>query len=437
MKPECRETCLQRGFARSIVTSEGGSPLTPVGGIVMPIKFKCPCGKAYQVADAHAGKAVKCPQCGQALTIPISRSAEASQLNSGADRAGGLCPSSWPKARADIRNSGCVFCHPLPPPVKRWEYKGRGSFITEPLIAPDDTIYVVCGGVGLCAFGSDGTEKWVFRTRWPIGPTPAIGRDRSVYWASWDGRAYAINTDGTKRWDGPTSAKPASDVTIGDNGTVYFGSGVVLGGAFLAIDPSGELKWSRKGGLLGAFAVGAAIGGDGVIYLGCCDKRLYALSPDGSLKWKLKTRGLSCNPVLGLDDTVYFGTHDKALHAVTRNGAHAWQIPTDKIVSGLGVGRDNSLYVTFEHGGACHIDNGGTVKWSYRAECEELSMPAVGGDGSLYVACSDGKLRAVDPDGQPRWAFDLGEAGRFRLSISFDGDIYVATSGKRLLALGT
>jgi hypothetical protein len=36
----------------------------------MPIEFACPCGKAYKVADAHAGKRSKCTSCGLPVVVP-------------------------------------------------------------------------------------------------------------------------------------------------------------------------------------------------------------------------------------------------------------------------------------------------------------------------------------------------------------------------------
>ena len=36
----------------------------------MPIVFDCPCGKALRVADAHAGRRVKCPACNTLGTVP-------------------------------------------------------------------------------------------------------------------------------------------------------------------------------------------------------------------------------------------------------------------------------------------------------------------------------------------------------------------------------
>src|SRR5579872_5779145 len=36
----------------------------------MPITVQCACGKQYPVKDEFAGHRVKCPDCGQVLTIP-------------------------------------------------------------------------------------------------------------------------------------------------------------------------------------------------------------------------------------------------------------------------------------------------------------------------------------------------------------------------------
>ena len=36
----------------------------------MAITFRCSCGKGISVADEHAGKQGRCPQCGKVITIP-------------------------------------------------------------------------------------------------------------------------------------------------------------------------------------------------------------------------------------------------------------------------------------------------------------------------------------------------------------------------------
>ncbi len=42
----------------------------------MPIRVSCQCGKALNVQDAMAGKAVKCPGCGNAIRVPAAGAAK-------------------------------------------------------------------------------------------------------------------------------------------------------------------------------------------------------------------------------------------------------------------------------------------------------------------------------------------------------------------------
>src|SRR5207244_2848371 len=36
----------------------------------VPITFRCACGKTLEIADEHAGKRGRCPECGAVLEIP-------------------------------------------------------------------------------------------------------------------------------------------------------------------------------------------------------------------------------------------------------------------------------------------------------------------------------------------------------------------------------
>jgi Protein of unknown function (DUF1559)/Domain of unknown function (DUF4190) len=49
---------------------------------IMPIQFKCSCGRTLQAQDEHAGRRVKCPSCNEEMTVPAGatavKSAEAS-----------------------------------------------------------------------------------------------------------------------------------------------------------------------------------------------------------------------------------------------------------------------------------------------------------------------------------------------------------------------
>ncbi|MEM2175649.1 MAG: PQQ-binding-like beta-propeller repeat protein, partial [Candidatus Micrarchaeia archaeon] len=109
-----------------------------------------------------------------------------------------------------------------------------------------------------------------------------------------------------------------SSPAIGKDGTIYVGS---WDNYLYAINPDGSLKWKFKTG--DNVRSSPAIGKDGTIYVGSYDNYLYAINPDGSLKWKFKTgSSVYSSPAIGKDGTIYVGSWDTYLYAIysTSNG---------------------------------------------------------------------------------------------------------------------
>ena len=78
----------------------------------------------------------------------------------------------------------------------------------------------------------------------------------------------------------------------------------------------------------------AAVGPDGVVYVGSDDRRLYAFAPDGFKLWTYTTGGwVRSTPAVSSDGTIYVGSYDNSLHAVTAAGLKAWEFTTDSAVS--------------------------------------------------------------------------------------------------------
>jgi eukaryotic-like serine/threonine-protein kinase len=60
-----------------------------------------------------------------------------------------------------------------------------------------------------------------------------------------------------------------------------------------------------------------AIGADGTVYVGSDDNKLYAINPDGSLKWTYITGDyVRSSPAIGANGTVYVGSYDGKLYAI-------------------------------------------------------------------------------------------------------------------------
>ena len=120
-----------------------------------------------------------------------------------------------------------------------------------------------------------------------------------------------------------------SSPAIGADGTIYVGS---VDKRLYAIDPNGTLKWAYE--TEGKIWTCPAIGSDGIIYVGSEDERLYAINPDGSLKWKYRTGDRIFSSVaIGPNSTLYVGSHDRNLYAIyVGNEQEVEVIPTTDLV---------------------------------------------------------------------------------------------------------
>ena len=177
---------------------------------------------------------------------------------------------------------------------------------------------------------------------------------------------------------------------VADDGTIYFGS---RDRKFYAVTPRGKLKWFFP---TGAWVDSSpAIAADGTIYFGSWDTNFYALNQDGSKKWEFATAGIvDSSPAVAADGTIYFGSHDKKFYALKPDG---------------------------------------TVRWTFATGGPIISSPAINSDGTVYFTSTDGNLYALLPDGKELWRSHTGGVTRL---IAGDwtatGNIYLAASQRNL-----
>jgi outer membrane protein assembly factor BamB len=241
------------------------------------------------------------------------------------------------------------------------------------------------------------------------------------------------DNDGQLKWKLETGDKISfSSPAIASDGTVYIGS---QDGYLYAVYPNGTLKW--RFGTGDDIASSAAIGSDGVVYFGSIDKHVYALNPNGTLKWKFQAlRKLCSSPAVSPDGTVFIGSHDKNLYAIKPDGSLKWIFATDAMVlSSPAVGSDGTVYVGTHHW-LYAINPDGTLKWV--SQVDELiiwSSVAIGEDGTLYIGTYDdqisqwGYLYAFDSNGTLRWKFRLPGSGTHSSpAIGVDGTIYIGAT---------
>jgi len=303
----------------------------------------------------------------------------------------------------------------------------------------------------------NGTLKWSFETNDSVESSPAIGVDGTIYIGSHDGYLYAINPDGTLKWKfkagypiydewGQSNKSILASPAIASDGTIYF---VALSNNFFALNPDGSEKWSYPVHVYFNLWTSPAIGPDGTIYIGSesyppgqnvkqeFGGRLYALNPDGTLKWRYDTdsSGFGNPPAIGSDGTIYTSGGDwdqekqaftYAIFAFNPDGSVKWKFKPDAVVEGSPtIAEDGTIYVGTKNGKFYALNPDGSQKWIFQAGGGISALAAIGKDGTIYIGSWDGNFYALNPEGKELWRFDVKQ-GR-------DPKLFETQSGKETI----
>jgi len=152
---------------------------------------------------------------------------------------------------------------------------------------------------------------------------PVVGADGTIYLPR-KGGMDAYNRDGKRIWAFELSDR-ATSPSIGDDGTLYFGSD---DGKLYALYSDGHLKWKIAAGK--AIRTSPAVTGNGEVIFGSVDHNLYAVDSLGNLKWRFTAGGQVFSPTVATDGTIYFQSSDGKLYAIqdtAENGGLLGQWP--------------------------------------------------------------------------------------------------------------
>jgi outer membrane protein assembly factor BamB len=228
-----------------------------------------------------------------------------------------------------------------------------------------------------------------------------------------------------------------SSPAVATDGTVYFGSD---DNKVYAVNPDGSLKWSRATG--GDVQSSPAVGVGGVIWVGSDDDKLYALDPDdGSVMCSRSLGGLDVesSPAVAVDGTVYAGAEDNRLYAVNSNGCTIkWSVTTGGDVdSSPAIGPNGDVYFGSDDNKVYARRPDGSAKWIHTTNDDVNSSPTLSGDGNVvFIGSDDNRVRALRADtGALLWSRTLGGTVRTRPSIGPTGTVYVSALDGRLYAL--
>jgi outer membrane protein assembly factor BamB len=336
------------------------------------------------------------------------------------------------------------FALPGAKPSIWWVFTTGGPIVSSPAIAGDGSILVGSQDNKVYAVARDGTLKWSYATGDIIFSSPAVAHDGTTYIGSDDDHLYALTpADGKPRWIvqlgacpqrvgiGPEASRCDVDAgpTVGPDGVIYTG-----GDGIYAINPDGTLRWHFVTN--GHVSSAPALLPDGTVVAGSQDNTLYAIAPNGEKRWDFRAAAdIEPAPAIGDDGTIYVGSDDHKLYALGPDGVLHWAFTTGADIRSSAAVGNGIIYVgSFDaQFYAVHLD--GTLAWSFRAGDRIVSSPLVDATGAVLFGSQDDRLYCLEPDGHLRWSVELGGDVDSSPTLAADGTIFVGSDDRKLYAL--
>lgn len=211
--------------------------------------------------------------------------------------------------------------------------------------------------------------------------------------------------------------------------------------------PEGRVRWSFEADTDNLW-YRPALAPDGTVYLHSSEGFVYAIAPDGGLKWTQKVDWYPVvPPSCGPDGTLYVGTLNK-FYAISPAGQIRWQNSdpsAQHIQVATTIGPDGDLYGAFDGGigaFAAHPANG-SIRWSntgdplmldygnpYGTEAKFGPSRSGGPIDQMYVHMDFHRtLYAFSLDGQQRFAKSIAGTVSHEPAIGSDGMIFIPHFG--------
>jgi len=317
----------------------------------------------------------------------------------------------------------------------RWKIMPNGGVCTLPAIADDGTILFgtradggAAGGLyvgqgSAWAVSPEGGKRWTYEfqpatfflshdfgggavspAKSPACSQPAVAADGTTYWLGHG--VYALTSEGALRW----AFDPGEDfysLALAEDGSVY----ALASGTLFAVAPDGIEKWKYSFEKSEYFEGDLAVGADGTVYFtnrhpGGVNSQLFALTPQGMLKWRTGSYDLMGGPLIASDGTVYITVsihvegdgNAKEVVALDRKGEAKWNTPNGSSL--LDLASDGTVYVCYVRD-LFAISARGRMLWKAKLPDEPLihiptAAVTLAPNAQIYIGDFVGRLGTLD-----------------------------------------
>lgn len=287
--------------------------------------------------------------------------------------------SLWPSMRQNPHNTGTALHGSKARQSTSASILSTGGLLfSTPVIDEHERIYI--GSSDHTFYAYDPEQKkvvWQIATKEVIDSAGAIHPNGTILFPSGDGNIYCCDTNGTILWKfDVTKNRPRDRFSFA---TSYWWEGNI------AIDP------------------------EGYIYAGNDDFFLYCLTPNGDVRWALRTDlFIWASVVFGEPNMLYASSFDGSVYAVERStGKVLWKRDTkNPLISSPAIWNDTLFQCTL--GGtllALHRTTG-AIQWSAATPPHVYASPLITPDGIVITTSSSGDIQACTAeDGSHAWSW--------------------------------
>ncbi|MFB3170053.1 Ig-like domain-containing protein [Neobacillus sp. 179-C4.2 HS] len=296
-------------------------------------------------------------------------------------------------------------------------------------------------------------QKWAFSKGGLYTESSPVIDDQGIIYYGDDEGLHAVKKDGTEKFFFPVKDGLVvnSSPALSSDGSIYIfagqqdTSGRLLDNIVYAINPDGSLKWQLAVDTRGTyFDSTPAISGEGVIYL-VASKNLMAINPDGTKKWNVTfDEDVKSNPVIGVDGTIYLNTQEvNGLKAINPDGTVKWEVACYGAHFAPVITKDGSLYaVGFSDSQTYlyHVQTDGPIIWKSPIDYYPFQGGiALANDGTIYVTTYvPGDVYAFTGDGTRKWKYSAPDRGFFSSPVvDAEGNIFVNYGQGQIYVLGS
>lgn len=318
----------------------------------------------------------------------------------------------WACFHGDPQHSG-LSANAVGAPLSRVAAYGVGGQVSgSPVVREDGNVLIAARNVRLYCFDPNLTSAVWIADLGSYGTSiyysaPALDGSGDAYITT---NRKLVKVDGDSgrvlwSWPSHSALSISHSPIVGNDGKVYF---ACYSESLYAITPDGDLAWARA---LGHSVNSApAIGLDGNVLVAttrdAAPWHLWSFTPGGDTAWACPLDGDAefSSPAVGPDSTIYIGAN-RYLYALRPDGSLKWRDSLlARIQSCPAVANESTLYVVAGAGLYC-VDTDSGVRWRRSIGGANYCSPAVDADGNVYVGTASGtssRFYCIAPDSTVR-----------------------------------